>query len=200
MDENTVIQAAKSGDLNAFNQLVLRYQDTAYQHALWLVHDTAEAEDVTQDAIIKAYHHLNSYRGGSFRSWLLRIVTNTGLDALRKQKRSGQVPLLYDNEDGDEEDYTDWLADAGSAIEDQIERTELSASIQRYLNELPEEYRRTVYLVDVLELDYSEASHVLGVPVGTIKSRVARGRLQLRNRLIQQMGQVPGRLPAQVAV
>lgn len=183
MDENAIVQLAKSGDLDAFNQLVMLYQGAAYNQAIWLVRDAAEAEDIAQTAMMKAYDHLDSYRGGSFRSWLLHIVTNTGLDALRRKKRSRQVSLVSENDAGEGEDYTDWLVDPAMPLEEQVERSELLRWVRRYLDELPEEYRRTVYLVDVLELDYNEAARVLGVPVGTIKSRVARGRLQLRNRV-----------------
>ncbi|HSV86582.1 MAG TPA: sigma-70 family RNA polymerase sigma factor [Levilinea sp.] len=201
MDENAIIQLAKSKRWDAFNQLVMLYQDMAYNQAFWLVRDPAEAEDVTQEAMVKAYHHLDSYHGGSFRSWLLRIVTNTGLDALRRKKRRAQVALISISASEEEEDFTDWLADPAVPVEEQVERSELSRSVQRYLDELPDEYRRTVYLVDVLELDYNEAARVLGVPVGTVKSRVARGRLQLRKRLLQETGQIPRRTkPSPVAI
>jgi RNA polymerase sigma factor (sigma-70 family) len=200
MDEKSQIHSAKKGDIEAFNQLVMAYQEMAYSHALWLVKDPAEADDVTQDSFIKAYHSLQSFRDGSFRSWLLKIVTNTSYDVLRKQKRTAEVSLLVKNEDGEEEDYTELLADPGLPIEEQLERSELSKSVQKYLDELVEEYRQTIYLIDVLELDYMEAARIMGVPIGTVKSRVARGRLQLRNRLIENLGRIPAEVPTSLAV
>jgi RNA polymerase sigma-70 factor, ECF subfamily len=200
MDEKSQIHSAQKGDIEAFNQLVMQYQEIAYSHALWLVKDPAEADDVTQDSFIKAYHSLPSFRGGSFRSWLLRIVTNTSYDVLRKQKRAAEVSLLVEDEDGEEEDYTELLADPGLPIEEQLERSELSKTVQQYLDELVEEYRQTVYLIDVLELDYSEVSHILDVPIGTVKSRVARGRLKLRNRLVENLGRIPAGTQTSIAV
>jgi len=93
MDEAALIRQAQQGDLDAFNRLVLAYQDLAFNVAYRLMSDPAEAQDVTQDAFVSAYRKLDSFRGGSFKAWLLRIVTNAGYDALRKRKRQPVVPL-----------------------------------------------------------------------------------------------------------
>lgn len=179
MDEKTLIHAAQNGDIASFNQLVLLYQDLAYSQALWMMKNRVEAEDFTQEAFIKAHQRLSTFRGVSFRSWLLRIVTNTCLDELRQRKRAHQVPLVTWSEDGEEQDFSELLVDPGPSIEERVERTELRASLHRSLDELQVEYRDTIYLVDVLGLNYQEAAQVLGVPMGTVKSRVARGRLSI---------------------
>ena len=184
MDEEALIQAAQKGDLDSFNQLVLRYQDLVYARALWFVNDPADAEDMTQESFLKAYRGLSTFRGGSIKSWLLRIVMNTCKDELRRKRRVEILSLTPQRENGEEKDWTDLLVDPGSSIEEQVERSELRSSLQMYLDGLQDVYRETVYLVDVLELDYHEASQTLGVPIGTVKSRLARGRWHLRNRIL----------------
>ena len=93
MDEAALIDSARRGDLNAFNRLVLAYQDLVYNHAMRVMGENAAAEDATQEAFISAYRNLSGYRGGSFRAWLLRIVTNACYDELRRRKRRPSTPL-----------------------------------------------------------------------------------------------------------
>ena len=94
VDENAIVEAAIKGDIEAFNQLVLAYQVLAYQHAYSILSDPELAQDVTQESFIKAFHALKNFRGGSFRSWLLRIVTNSAYDILRRSKRRPTQPLF----------------------------------------------------------------------------------------------------------
>ena len=185
MDERTLIHAAQRGDVNAFNQLVLCYQDIAYNQAFWIMKDSNNAEDITQEVFIKAYQRISTFRGGSFRSWLLRIVMNTCFDEIRRRKHVTQMSAVHRDDDGEEHVFIEQLVDPEMPIEEQIERTELRSSLQRHLEDLPDKYREMIQLVDVLELDYHEAAQVLGVPIGTVKSRVARGRLLLRNEIVR---------------
>ena len=183
VEELHLIQRACQGDLEAFNQLILEYQTLVFNHALWMVHDRETAEDVTQETFLSAYQNINQYRGGSFRAWLLRIVTNASLDELRRQKRRQTIPLFSYNHDGEEIEVDDWLVDSGPSVEEQSMQRDLRVSLQRHICALPEEYRNAVLLVDVFEMEYAEAAEVMGVPIGTVKSRLARARLLLRRRL-----------------
>jgi RNA polymerase sigma-70 factor (ECF subfamily) len=184
MDEFALIHAAQNGDIDSFNELVLRYQEIAYNQAFWIMKNPAEAEDCTQDAFIKAFQRLSTFRKGSFKSWLLRIVTNTCLDELRRIKRVEIISITPQDEDGKEQDLSELLPDSGVSIEEQVETSELRSLLQRYLGELRSDHRDIIHLIDVLELDYEEAAQALDVPVGTVKSRLARGRWHLRNLIM----------------
>ena len=183
MDEAALIGSARQGDLNAFNRLVLAYQDQVYNHAFRIMGDDAAAEDAAQDAFTSAFRNLTGYRGGSFRAWLLRIVTNACYDELRRRKRRPTTPLEPVDEDGEEVESPHWLVDASQLPEDEFEREELGRAIQHCLNSLPAEFRAAVVSVDLQGLDYAEVAQILRVPLGTVKSRLARARLRLRDCL-----------------
>jgi len=183
MDEELLIQDAAAGDLNAFNRLVLAYQDMVYTHAFRIMGEVSAAEDATQEAMISAYKNLSSFRGGSFKAWLLRIVTNSCYDELRRRKRRPTTPLEPLDADNEEIESPHWIADPGETPDETAERVELGRAIQDCLNGLPEEFRMVVVLVDVQEMDYQEAASIADVPLGTIKSRLARARMRLRECL-----------------
>ncbi len=182
--DDLLIQAAGKGDLEAFNQLVLKYQNLAYQYASFMLGDPFLAEDITQESFIKAFQNINVFRGGSFRNWLLRILTNSAYDLLRKNKRRRSIPLYPEDESGDLIESTGWLADPGLLIHEKVEQKELSAILMKTLNELPNGYRDVMILVDIYEMDYLEAASILNIPLGTVKSRIARARLQFREKLV----------------
>lgn len=183
MDEVALIEAAKQGDLDSFNRLVLAYQDLIFGHAFRMIGDTHAADDATQEAFISAFRKIHQYRGGSFRGWLIRIVTNACYDELRRKKRRSTLPLdpMTENEESDGE--MPWMIDPGERPEDAIQRKELGNAIQHCLGELTPEFRAVVILVDIQGFDYQEASFAIHAPIGTIKSRLARARLSLRNCL-----------------
>jgi RNA polymerase sigma-70 factor (ECF subfamily) len=191
MDEPTLIRDAQRGDLEAFNRLVLAYQDALYNTALRILSDADLAADATQEAFLSAFRGLNSYRGGSFRAWLLRTVTNACYDELRRRKRRPTIPLEPVNEDDDNGSAVGyhnvesprWLADPNLSPEDQLEQAELEHAIQHCLDGLPAEFRTVVVLADIQGLDYAEVAAALRKPIGTIKSRLARARLRLRECL-----------------
>lgn len=192
MDEIGLIQSAKKGDLDAFNRLVLEYQDLAFNVAYRMMNDPAIAEDITQDAFISAYRKLNSFRGGSFKAWLLRIVTNASYDELRRHKRRPTTSLEPINED-DEIESPVWLADPGESPEELAARGELANAIQNCLEKLGIDFKTVVVLVDLQGFDYTEAAATIKKPLGTVKSRLARARLRMQNCL-QGFGEL---LPAQ---
>jgi len=183
MDEIALIQAAKGGDLDSFNRLVLAYQDMIYHHAFRMIGEEESADDATQTTFISAYNHLSSFRGGSFKAWLLRIVTNACYDELRRRKRRPTVPLEPIDDTGEEVESARWMVDPAEQPEDRIQRMELQRAIQHCLDRLPDEFRSTVVMVDIQGMDYFEASQAIGKPIGTIKSRLARARSRLRDCL-----------------
>jgi RNA polymerase sigma factor (sigma-70 family) len=183
MDEPALIQAARDGSLDSFNCLVLAYQDMVYNQAYRMMGDPEPAADAAQDAFISAYRNLRSYRGGSFKAWLMRIVTNQCYDELRRRKRRPTTPLEPVDDEGEEVESPVWLTDPGERPEDSIDRNELNSAIQHCLDNLPDDFRSVVVLVDVQGMDYTEASEVTGKPLGTIKSRLARARVRLRECL-----------------
>jgi len=183
MNEQTLIRAAQSGDLEAFNQLVLLYQDFLFRVAMNILHDEDMAADATQQGLISAFSNLRGFRGGSLRSWLTRIVVNASYDELRRISRARNVPLEIFNQDNEEMEPASWLADPSPSPEAQAETSDLQDALQASLESLPEHYRLVVQFIDVEGLSYEEAAQVLGVPTGTIKSRLARARDALRKSL-----------------
>lgn len=193
--ESGLVASAAQGDLEAFNQLVLKYQDLVYSVARSILDDDDVAEDAAQEAFISAFQHVGGFRGGSFRSWLLRIATNTCYDLLRARKRRPTVPLYAVDADGKEIESPVWLTDPHPSPQAEVEWDEFSQTLYRWLDELPAEFRSVITLVDVNGLDYAEAAQALGIPVGTVKSRLARARLRMKERLSEAPGMVP-ELPA----
>lgn len=127
--------------------------------------------------------NLNGFRGGSFRGWLLWIVTNSAYDMLRRSGRRPTQPLFPEDDDGEEMESATWLADPNASVQEAVERDEENQRLYQLLDELPEPYRSVLTLIDLHELDYQEAAEALKVPIGTIKSRLARARLQMQAKL-----------------
>ncbi|HOW91205.1 MAG TPA: sigma-70 family RNA polymerase sigma factor [Anaerolineaceae bacterium] len=186
MDEQALITDALHGDIDAFNRLVLAYQDLAFNVAYRMLTDEDLAADAVQNAFISAYKNLRAYRGGSFKAWVLRMVTNGCYDELRRQKRRPTIPLdPVSREDGDELDSAEWLRSDDPQPEDAFDQAELEHALQHCLEALPADFRAVVVLVDVQGLDYEEVSHSVQTPLGTVKSRLARARLKMRDCLQQ---------------
>ena len=183
MNEQTLICAAQRGDLEAFNELVLLYQDFLFRVAMNILGDEDTTADATQQAFLSAFRSLQSFRGGSLRSWLSRITVNACYDELRRIARAKDVPLQVYDQDGEEMEPAAWLTDPRPSPEEQAERSDLLGALQNSLQALPEHYRLAVQLVDVEGLSYEETAAALDLPVGTIKSRLARARDALRTSL-----------------
>ncbi|HRE25264.1 MAG TPA: sigma-70 family RNA polymerase sigma factor [Anaerolineales bacterium] len=184
MDEPGLIRDAQGGDLDAFNRLVLAYQNLAYNVAYRIMGDSASASDATQDAFIAAYRHLPAYRGGSFKAWLMRIVTNACYDELRRRQRRPATSLEdLVSEDGPDLESERSLASPDDGPEEIAQRREVANAIQECLNNLPEEMRLVTVLCDVQGFDYSEIATSTGLALGTVKSRLSRARARLRDCL-----------------
>jgi RNA polymerase sigma-70 factor, ECF subfamily len=194
--EKTLIRAARRGDLEAFNLLIIRYQNLLFGIALRLLNDEDAAADAVQEALISAFRRFDTFRGDSLRSWLARVVVNACYDEIRRLRRQHSVPLEQFNAEGDEIETSYWLVDPQADPEVQFESSELETAIQKSLNKLPDIYRLVLVLVDVEGLSYEEAANAAGVPVGTVKSRLARARLQMQ-RSLQTAGEL---LPASYRV
>lgn len=183
MNEQALITDAQNGSLDAFNTLVLHYQDSVFNTALRILGDDDLAADAAQDAFISAFKSITSFRGGSFKAWLMRTVTNACYDELRRQKRRPTTPLEPDTEDGEEMDSPKWLADPNLTPDQKAEADEVEHAIQHCLDNLPLEFKTVVVMADIQGMDYSEVSIAIRAPLGTIKSRLARARLRLRECL-----------------
>jgi RNA polymerase sigma-70 factor (ECF subfamily) len=190
MDEDALIAAARKGDVRAFNQLVVHYQGLAYNVAYRILNDPDAAADATQDAFLSAYKAMPKFRGGSFKSWVLRIVTNACYDQLRVKQRRPTSSL---DDLPVEADHTFYLEDTSELPDEFVERQELNRFIQAGINELPAEQRLVLVLSDVQGLSYQEVAEVLDISLGTVKSRLSRGRAKVRDFLLEKGELLPPR-------
>jgi RNA polymerase sigma factor (sigma-70 family) len=180
-DEEAVVARAVEGDRSAFARLMEHYQSACYGLAWRLIGDPDQAADATQDAFIHAYDALRSYRGGVFRSWLMRITANASYDILRRAQRR-PTTALPEPEEGKVE-----LPDIGAVNPfEEAQKSELYRYLERALRLLPEDQRVAVVLCDVYGMDYGEVASMTDSPIGTVKSRIHRGRLRLREILAPQ--------------
>lgn len=190
MDEARVIKEAQKGSLAAFNQLVMAYQGTAYNVAYRVIGNREAAADACQDAFLKAYKAIKQYKGGSFKSWLMRIVTNACYDQLRYKNRRPATSL--EDLAGDPGDHSEKLINGAERPEESVLRGELSNLIQTGIAQLPEDQRIVLVLSDVQGFSYQEIADVTDQPLGTVKSRLSRGRQRLRDFLLEQKELLPG--------
>ena len=187
--ELELVQRAREGELAAFNSLVLRHQNAAYGLALRFLSSREAAEDATQEAFIRAYRAIGTFRGERFRSWLFSIVANACRDELRRRRRRPQRSLDEAREQPDRADLDP--TDTDPTPEAQALSGELREALERSLMQLPEDWRLVVVLSDVQGLSYEEIAESTGVPLGTVKSRLSRARARLRDILLAS-GELPG--------
>lgn len=182
--EIALVRSAQSGDLEAFNVLVLKHQDVMYRTALGILGQDALAEDATQDAFISAYQHIIDFRGGSLKAWFMRILVNKCYDDIRHIHRTAAISLNESlTDDGENESLYIRFRNQVPSVEECVEASERNECIQECLSKLPTDYRVILALVDIEEMSYSEASIILRIPIGTVKSRLARARVNLRREL-----------------
>ena len=185
-DDQVLITRSRQGDLDAFNQLVVRYQDLVFSVILRMVRNHASAEDITQDAFISAFRNIGRMRGVNFRAWILRIARNATYDAIRRSNRRPEESI-------DEQIVTlgETLSSNEESPEDHALRQDLGKSINRGLGELQPDQRMAVVLVDIEGFTYDEAADAMEVSIGTVKSRLNRGRGRLREWLVANVEQLP---------
>jgi len=186
-DERLVL-LAKDGNLDAFNSLIDRHQGAVYSLCARILGSREAAEDATQEALLSAYRSISRFAGGNFRSWLLRIAANESKDELRRRRRRPATSLdaMFDS-DGPPMEIPDHAATA----DELLERAEVGASLERALLEIPFEQRQAIVLVDLYDFQYDEVATLSGTSIGTIKSRIHRGRERLRGILTGRV-ELPG--------
>jgi len=179
--DGQLLKQAASGDLDAFNLIVERYERAVY-HACWAVlRDQMQAEDAAQDAFIRAWNAVDSFQGENARPWLMRIATNRSLDLIRQRTRQATGSL--DEQIAEQEPRWSTLSPL-EVPEREAEKHELSDRLERAVALLPEDQRVAIVLADVMGYDYSEIAEVTDAAIGTIKSRISRGRMRLRSILL----------------
>jgi RNA polymerase sigma-70 factor (ECF subfamily) len=191
--DGAALAAARLGDTAAFNRLVLSYQDAVYSLCFRLTGNPEDAADATQEAFFSAYRNLDGYRGGSFRSWLFRIAANAAYDTLRLRRRRPADSLDRpgrDDPDGSGAPALD-VPDPGASPESVAVDRELQALIQEGLLTLPQDQRLAVVLCDLYGYDYAAIAASTEVELGTVKSRINRGRRRLRDYLVARRELLP---------
>ena len=185
---DSLINRARLGDDQAFSRLIEYYRAGAQRLAQQILHTAEAADDAVQDATIKAHRAMPRFQEGNFRSWFLRIVTNTCYDYLRRQKRQAAASL----DEMMEESTTEFpVMDTMSSDPEELAiQGEQMRQLIKAIDALPSYHRTVVMLVDVHGYDYTEASTLLQLPLGTVKSRLSRARAALRDALVQ-IGLVP---------
>ena len=191
MDEKTAIARARDGDIAAFERLVRLHETRVYTLALRMTGDPTDAFDVSQDAFLRLHGTLGSYRGESaFSTWLYRLTTNVALDFLRKRKRRASREIPMSALGGDGEAAPPDIPDPDTP-ERALERSVLRESLQEALDTLTPEHRQILLLREIGGLSYEEIAESLGLETGTVKSRLARAREQMRVQLTAS-GNLPG--------
>ena len=172
--DRIAIERCRSGDHEAFSALVNRYRSTVYNLAYRMVGDTEEAADLAQEAFVRAYGALRSYRGeGSFKTWVCRITARIAIDHLRARRKQS-LPL---QENLVAKDHADWS-----------ESLRVRELLEQAIAELPPHYRAVIILRHLQELSYQEISEVLGLPMATVKTHILRARALLRKKLGPALG------------
>lgn len=188
-EEADAIAAARRGDLAAFNRLVAAYEGLAYSVAYRTLQNSDSAADAVQDSFVKAYKAIGAFQGGSFKSWIIRIVANTCYDLLRTRQHRMTDSL---DDLAVDEDHAIQFEDPAESPADYAERMELSALIEQSIAALPADLRLVLTLCDVHGYSYEEIAEMAQLPMGTVKSRISRARARIRDLLLRQ----PELLPA----
>jgi RNA polymerase sigma-70 factor (ECF subfamily) len=177
-----LLERARRGDARAFERLALEIERPLYRHAARMLGQD-DAADVVQDALLSAWKSMGTFEGTSFRAWVFRIVTNRALDKLRSRRRHPELPL---DPPVDDDDATGWAepAAANPDLADIAGDREAVRVVEETLATLPEEQRAALLLRDVEGFAYDEIAAITSAEVGTVKSRIHRGRLAVRNALV----------------
>ena len=185
-DESALVAQAKAGDQNAFAELVNRYERKIYRLAKNITRNDEDAEDVLQDAFLKAYTHLDNFKGDSkFYTWIVRIAVNEALMRLRKRRTDRTVPLDEPVELGEETVQRE-IAVWEDNPEQQYSQEEWRRILDEAVESLKPDFRTVFVLRDIEELSTEETAETLGISVPAVKSRLLRARLALRERLTRQ--------------
>jgi RNA polymerase sigma-70 factor (ECF subfamily) len=179
---------ARNGDLSAFNELVVEYQTLVYNLSYRMLGQAQAAEDAAQETFVSAWRNIHTVRGETFRPWLLRIAANLCRDELRRRVRRPSTSLDIALEAGMPDPPDEEPSPDASVL-----TSELRGKLEAALQELPEDQRTALVLCDVEGLDYNEIATVMNTSLGTVKSRIARARLKMRDLLQREPELLPGR-------
>lgn len=187
-DVDSFIEDAKNGDPEAFGRIVEEFEQFVYNTACRVLTSsglsTDSADDIAQDSFIKAWRHLSTFRGDcSFSTWLFRITVNTARDSIRSAARKATVSLTKADEDEDGDEWDVPVTSGDEIPEDAIIKKEQIIAVRRAIETLPDEQRQVVVMRDIHELSYQTIANALGLELGTVKSRINRGRATLRELL-----------------
>ncbi len=183
-EDKQLVEDTLAGKTESFELLVRKYQDRLYNTLVHVTGSTHEAEEVAQDAMLQAYAKLNTFRGNSsFYTWLYRIAFNQSVSRNRKKRPRVSLDQIQANAGVDP-------PDASERPEARIERTERSQQVHDALNQLSEEFRTILVLREMEDCDYETISEMLGIPIGTVRSRLHRGRTMLRDYLRESIGEL----------
>lgn len=185
-DEAPVLERARAGDADAFTELVRQYDKKIFRIAKHITQNDEDAEDVLQDAFLKAYEHLAGFHGDSkFYTWIVRIAVNEALMKLRKRKGDKTVPLDEPVDTGEDMVVRE-IAVWDDQIEERLGRSELGGILDQAVDSLKPDFRTVFVLRDIEELSTEETAEALGISIPAVKSRLLRARLQLREKLTRQ--------------
>lgn len=184
-DDQQLVDLCLAGQTEAFGQLVERYQDRLFHSLIPLLKSRDDAQDIAQDAVLQAYQKLDSYRGeAAFYTWLYRIAINTAMSFLRRRRhKTTSIESLRENIG---EEPADQHAEAGPDVP--VIRAEQRELVHNALAELPDDYRIVLILKEFEGLRYDEIAELVDCPLGTVRSRIHRGRLELAERLGRKLG------------
>ncbi|MBR4874321.1 MAG: RNA polymerase sigma factor [Clostridia bacterium] len=185
MDENELILRCKKGDAESFSQLIMPYEKKIINYAYRMLNDESDAEDAAQEALLKAWNKIDSFSGNSrFSTWLYTILNNVCLDILRKKKRTGEFSRVSINQSNtDDEEYEIQIEDTSDGPFEQYRKKEAGKALEKAISELPQKYKEVILMRDIEGLEYDEIAKVINASLGTVKSRISRGRGALRKIL-----------------
>lgn len=187
MDDKHILAQARRGELDAFEELVRRYEKRVYAIALRSAGSPEDAADITQDVFLRAWRSIESFRGDSgFSTWLFRITMNICVDHARHRQTQPQTMALTNDEDEERP-----IHDTSPTPEEHLDNSELGRELAAALDEVSEEHRRIVLLRDVSGMSYTEIAEILEISEGTVKSRLARARIALRKVLLKRGNILP---------
>ena len=186
MNEQELVKLSQNGDTNSFSALILPYEQRLFHHAYRMLSNEAEAEDAVQEALLKAWQKIHTYHGNAaFSTWLYTILHRVCLDMLRKEKR--RAPTISLNLRGkDEEEFALSIPDSAPGPDEKVNQKAALRAVANAIDTLSDEHRTVIILRDIDGLDYDEIAKVTNTSLGTVKSRINRARLALRNILKDQ--------------
>ncbi|HVT12481.1 MAG TPA: sigma-70 family RNA polymerase sigma factor [Fimbriimonadaceae bacterium] len=193
-DDGLLIDRSRNGDRSAFDQLVARHQQRAYQYAFRLTRDPEEASDIVAESFIRMYKALHNFKGDSaFTTWMYRIATNCFLD-IRKKKRNKPAVSLETTVQTSDGEVTYQFEDTSRSPQEEAERSETMRFVRKAIELLPEYQRAIIVMYHAEMKSYEEIAETLSLPIGTVKSRLNRARVSLR-ALLEPLGLNPSTIP-----